>query len=38
LQALLASFEEEIEVFRTHSREYGHTVFIARRADGPQLS
>jgi ubiquinone/menaquinone biosynthesis C-methylase UbiE len=30
VQALLASFEEEIEVFRIHSREYGYSFFVAR--------
>lgn len=36
VQALLASFAEEIEVFHTHSREFGYTFFVARRADRPQ--
>ena len=30
-QAVFASIEEEIEVFRTHSREYGYSFFIARK-------
>jgi len=34
VQALLASFEEEIEVFRTHSREYGYSLFVARNGGG----
>jgi SAM-dependent methyltransferase len=37
-QALLASVEEEIEVFRTHSREYGYSFFIARKEQDPHQS
>ena len=33
-QALLSSFEEEIEMFCTHSREYGHSFFVARKEQG----
>jgi len=34
VQALLASLEVEIEVFRNHSREYGYSFFIARKGEG----
>lgn len=34
VQSLLSSFEKEIEVFRTHSREYGYSFFVARKGDG----
>jgi len=36
VQALLASVEEEIAVFRTHSREYGYTFFIVKNGDDPE--
>lgn len=32
VQALLGSLEEEIDVFRTHSQEYGYSFFIIRKA------
>jgi ubiquinone/menaquinone biosynthesis C-methylase UbiE len=38
VQALLASFEEEIEVFRIHSREFGYSFFVARKMDGSPRS
>jgi ubiquinone/menaquinone biosynthesis C-methylase UbiE len=38
VQDLLASFDEEITMFRTHSREYGYSFFIARKQDGSSLS
>ncbi|HEU17615.1 MAG TPA: class I SAM-dependent methyltransferase [Methanolinea sp.] len=31
-QALLASMDEEIEMFRRHSAEYGYSFFVARKA------
>ncbi|KQC03322.1 MAG: SAM-dependent methyltransferase [Methanolinea sp. SDB] len=31
-QALLASFDEEIEMFRRHSAEYGYSFFVAKKA------
>ena len=37
-QALLASIDEEIEIFRTHSREYGYSFFVARNGDDSQQS
>lgn len=36
VQALLASVEEEIAVFRTHSREYGYYLFIVKKGDDSQ--
>jgi len=36
VQALLASVEEEIAVFRTHSREYGYSFFILKKGDDLQ--
>lgn len=33
VQTLLASFDEEIDMFRTHSREYGYSFFVARKDD-----
>ena len=36
MQPLIASFEEEIDVFRTNSREYGYNFVVARKVDGPQ--
>jgi len=30
-QALFASLDEEIEVFRTHSQEYGYSFFVTRK-------
>jgi ubiquinone/menaquinone biosynthesis C-methylase UbiE len=37
-QALLASFEEEIAVFREYSQEYGYSFFIARKEDDSHQS
>jgi hypothetical protein len=30
VQALISSAEEEMQIFRTHSREYGYSFFITR--------
>lgn len=35
-QDLLASFEREMEVFRTHSQEYGYSFYVARKGDVSQ--
>jgi SAM-dependent methyltransferase len=37
-QAVFASIDEEIEVFRTHSREYGYSFFVARNEENSDRS
>lgn len=37
-QALLSSVVEEIEIFRTHAREYGYSFFVARKEDDSHQS
>lgn len=38
VQTLLASFDEEIDMFRIHSQEYGYSFFVARKEDDSHQS